>query len=154
MTKTPKYAENTQVPIDRSKAEIEHILSKYGADEFGYGIKSKQAVIAFVAHNKQIRFVLPLPNPDDFRKTPKGRTRKGGAINNAFEVESRRRWRSLALVLKAKLEAVSTGIVAFEEEFLPYIVLPGGKTIGEMIIPGLNEIYATGKIPKLLPDLR
>jgi hypothetical protein len=150
----PRYAEGTEVPVDRSKAEIERVLQKYGADEFVYGIKAGRALIAFVAHGKQIRFVLPLPDPKDFQKTATGRVRKGGAVNEAFESELRRRWRALALVLKAKLEAVQTGIVTFEEEFLPYIVLPGGQTIGEKIIPGLDAVYATGKLPKLLPDLR
>jgi len=111
-------------------------------------------MIAFVANGKQVRFILPLPNLEDLKKTATGRARRGGAVNEAFEGEMRRRWRSLALVLKAKLEAVSTGIVTFEEEFLPYIVLPGGQTVGEKIIPSLDAAYASGKLPKLLPDLR
>jgi len=38
MAPRSKYAEGTEVPIDRSKAEIERVLAKYGADEFVYGI--------------------------------------------------------------------------------------------------------------------
>jgi hypothetical protein len=151
-----KYAEGTDVPIDRSKSEIEKVLGRYGADEFAYGIKAGRALVGFVAHGKQVRFILPLPDPEapEFRKTATGRARKGNAVNEAFEAEMRRRWRALALVIKAKLEAVSTGIVSFEEEFLPYIVLPGGQTVAERILPGLEDAYRTGRIPALLPDLR
>jgi hypothetical protein len=153
-TRSPKYAEGTEVPIDRSKAEIERVLAKYGASEFLYGVRAGHALVAFVAHGKQVRFILPMPNPDDFKKTPTGRSRKGGALDEAYEREMRRRWRALALVIKAKLEAVSTEIVSFEEEFLPYFVLPDGQTVGDKIIPSLEAAYKSGKLPKLLPDLR
>lgn len=153
---TTKFAEGTEVPVDRSKSAIEKVLGKYGADEFAYGIKTGRALVGFVAHGKQIRFILPLPDPEaqEFRTTATGRARKGNAVSEAFEGEMRRRWRALALVIKAKLEAVSTGIVSFEEGFLPYIVLPGGQTVAERILPGLEDAYRTGKVPALIPDMR
>ena len=117
-----KYAEGTEVPIDRSQSEIRRIVMNYGATEFMSGEKAGLAVIAFVACGKQVRFSMPLPDPDspEFRKTPTGRQRSSGATNEAFAQEMRRRWRALALIVKAKLEAVETGIVSFEREFLPY----------------------------------
>ncbi len=59
------------------------------------------------------------------------------------------RW--LALVIKAKLEAVESGITMFEEEFLAHIVLPDGKTAGEHVIPAIESSYQTGKVKALLP---
>jgi len=32
-----RYAEGTSVPADRSRAEIERTLTRYGADQFAYG---------------------------------------------------------------------------------------------------------------------
>jgi hypothetical protein len=58
----------------------------------------------------------------------------------------RQRWRALTLTLKAKLEAVECRIETFESAFLPYMVLPSGKTIGEEIIPRLPEITASGNL--------
>lgn len=147
------YAENTSVPIDRSKAEIERVLVRYGATGFMYGIRPEKAVIAFEANNRHVRFLLPMPDAEakEFRTTPTGRSRKGDAVNSAFEQEICRRWRALALAIKAKLEAVETGITEFDEEFLAHIVMPNGKTVAESAIPAIDEAYRTGRAPALLP---
>ena len=148
-----KYAENTSVAVDRSKTEIERILSRYGAASFGYMVKGDQAAIMFRAHGKQIRFLLPLPDPDDeqFQRTPTGLRRKSTAVNEIYQQEVRRRWRALTLAIKAKLEAVQTGIAAFEQEFLAHIVLPNGQTVAEAVLPAIEESYRTGKVQALLP---
>ncbi len=149
------YAENTAVPVDRSKAEIERILAKYGATGFGYMTQGNRAVIMFIAHGKQIRFILPLPseNDENFQKTPTGRSRKSKTINETIAQETRRRWRALALSIKAKLETVETGITQFEKEFLAHIVLPSGRTVAEETIPAIEEAYRTGKAVALLPGV-
>lgn len=148
-----KYAENTAVPVDRSKTEIERILGRYGAAGFGYIVKEDQAAIIFLAHGKQIRFLLPFPDPNDeqFQRTPTGLRRKSTAVNEIYQQDVRRRWRALTLVIKAKLEAVQTGIVAFEQEFLAHIVLPNGQTVAEAVLPAIEESYRTGKVQALLP---
>lgn len=58
--------------------------------------------------------------------------------------------RSLCLCVKAKLEAVESGISSFESEFLAHFVVPGGKTFGEIAIPQLEEARISGKLPQLL----
>jgi hypothetical protein len=55
-------------------------------------------------------------------------------------------------MIKAKLEAVATGIVTFEEEFAPHMVLPGGRLVAEFLLPAIEQAYATGEVPPLLPD--
>jgi hypothetical protein len=54
-------------------------------------------------------------------------------------------------VVKAKLEAVESKIVAFEEEFMPYIVTASGLTLAEMILPQMDQVCLTGNLPPLLP---
>lgn len=112
-------------------------------------------MLAFVANGRQVRFVLPLPDRDapEFTKTPTGRDRSASAANEAYEQAVRQRWRALALVIKAKLEAVDTGIVDFTSEFLAHLVLPGGggETVGEAVVPRIDEAYRTGEPPDLLP---
>lgn len=150
----PKYAEGTSVSVGQSQAEIRNIIQKYKADQYMFGEKPGMAIIGFVARGKQVRFSLPLPDPDsqEFRTTATGRARKGNSVNEAFEAEMRRVWRALALVIKAKFEAVSSGIVSYEQEFLPFFVLPGGATVAEIMIPQLEIAYRTGKMPALLPE--
>jgi hypothetical protein len=41
------------------------------------------------------------------------------------------------MVIKAKLEAVASGITTFDEEFLAHVVLETGETVAEQMIPKL-----------------
>jgi len=151
-----RYAEKTSVPVEKSKAEIEKMLNRYGATSFMYGNKKQggeyRALIAFEINSKQVRFMLPLPSQDDpeFQTTPGGRRKRNvEAMLRAWEQACRQRWRALALVIKAKLEAVDTGITTFEEEFLAHILLPNNQTVGDSMIPMIEQAYTDGKMPKL-----
>lgn len=149
-----RYATNTDVSSDRSRAEIERTLRRYGATGFMYGWQDQQAVVGFVAHGRQVRFLLPLPDrqDDEFTLTPTGRERSLSQQETAYEQAVRQRWRALNLVIKAKLEAVEVGIVTFDSEFLAHLVLPNGQTVGEAVTPGIREAFETGHVPALLPD--
>ena len=54
-----RYAQNTSVSVDKSKAEVEMILSRYGADQFLSGWDRDQAYIGFRLENRMIKFVVP-----------------------------------------------------------------------------------------------
>jgi len=149
-----RYAERTEVTADRSKAEIERVLARYGATGFAYMTDAKRAAVAFQAHERNIRFVLPLPSITDVSKTPKGRSRRGAVAEQELAQEVRRRWRALSLSIKAKLETVESGIAEFETEFMPYTVLPNGKTVAESVVPMIDEAYKSGRMPKLLEALQ
>ena len=146
-----RYAEKTEVGSDRSRSEIERTLARYGASQFMYGWDQTSAVVAFQMHGRRIQFRLPLPDRGcrEFTHTETGRERKSAAqVEKAYEQAVRQRWRALALVIKAKLEAVEAGITEFEEEFLAHIVLPNGRTVGQFMLP---QAYETGEMPALLP---
>jgi len=147
-----QYAATTSVTSEKSRNEIERTLRRYGADDFAYATNRSQAMIAFVAHNRQVRFILPMPDPGarEFTHTPTGRAKAPGAREEAYEQAIRQRWRALALMVKAKLEAVDSGIVSFEQEFLPHIILPGGQTVYQQIAPGIEQSYASGALAPLL----
>lgn len=149
------YAAATAVSADRSRAEIEKTLSRYGASSFMYGWDETRALVGFVAHDRQVRFVLPMPERGDkeFTRTPTGRTRTETQAETAYDQAVRARWRALALVVKAKLEAVETGIVGFEQEFLAHLVLPNGQTVGDWVEPQIAEVYASGTMPALMPGI-
>lgn len=150
-----RYAEGTTVSTDRSRGEIESILRRYGADQFVSGWDASRAMLGFRANGRHVRFELPMPNrnDDEFRLTPTGRERGAKQRDEAYEAEVRRRWRALALAVKAKLEAVESGIATFDDEFLAYLVLPGGVTVGEYLGDGkLDAAISSGSIPALLPE--
>ena len=151
-----RYAENTTVASDASRAEIERTLSRYGASSFMYGWDRNQALIGFVADDRQVKFLLPLPDraAREFTHTPtRGNQRSPAEAEKAYDQAVRQRWRALALVIKAKLEAVAAGITEFEDEFLAHIVLPDGTTAGEWMRPQIDEAYETGLMPTMLPQL-
>jgi len=150
-----RYAAKTKVSSEKSKNEIERTLIRYGASEFMYGTKPEWAVIAFKMVGRQIRFMLPLPNRNDpeFTEYQRGSStweRTEEAASRLYEQSTRQKWRALALVIKAKLEAVETGITEFEDEFLAHIVLPNGQTMGEFAKPQIAHAYDTGDMPPLL----
>jgi len=41
--------------------------------------------------------------------------------------------------------------MTFEQEFLAYITLPNGSTVGQLMLPQVREAYETGRMPALLP---
>lgn len=145
-----RYAQNTDVTSDRSRAEIERTLTRYGATSFMYGWEADRAAIQFVKDGRRIRFVLPLPDRNDREFTHHSRGRRTeNAIETAYEQAVRQRWRALALMVKAKLEAVASGIVTFETEFLPHTVLPSGRTVAEDVLPAVAIAYDTGSPARL-----
>lgn len=147
------YASKTSVPVERSRFQIEHILERYGAEQFAYASSRKGAMIAFRIEDRNIKITVPLPDMTrkEFTHSKNGYELTENQIEGRVSQETRRRWRALLLVIQAKLEAVESGIAQFEEEFMAYIVLPGGATVSETILPKVAKAYASGKdIPLLL----
>lgn len=151
-----QYAANTSVSVESSRGEIERTLQRYGADQFMYGWDQSAAAIQFAMEARRIKFVLQLPPRDEerFWLTPGRRNKRTPeAAFKEWEQACRQRWRALALCIKAKLEAVDSGISTFEDEFLAHTVLPDGSTAGEWLRPQIDEVYRTGHMPTMLPAL-
>lgn len=152
-----RYAVDTAVTVEKSKAEIETILRRYGATTFASGWDQERSVIQFEAHGRRLRFVLPMPDPNDPEFTTYRRGQSGTLSKRTPEVAAkmweqacRSSWRSLALVIKAMLEAVEAEIVVFEDIFAPFIVLPNGQSVADWIRPSVEKAYATGSMPPML----
>lgn len=144
-----KYARETTVPTEKTKAEIEKTLTKYGASSFASGWNGTSATLVFEMRARRIRFDLPLPQLEDeiydsARKEPEAYRVK------RREQDHRARWRGLLLIVKAKLEAVETGTRTFEQEFALDMVLPNGRTVGSAILASIDKTYDTGRLPPLL----
>jgi hypothetical protein len=146
-----QFARDTTVSVERSKGEIERILTRYGATEFASGWKIKRALMQFRMNDRIIRFVLPLPGKEEFSTTPSGRrSRNETATMVAWEQGCRQRWRALLLSIKAKLESAESGIEEFETAFMGQIVMPNGKTMAEIALPQIESAYKSGKMPLAL----
>jgi len=148
-----QYALTTTVPVEKTRVEIEKTLVKYGATSFLAGFHQNNAFIQFVMKSKMVRFHVQLPKVDHFKKDGRGHIRSDSQLSDAYDQATRQRWRAMLLVLKAKLEAVESGIASFEEEFLSHILLPDGSTVGQWMIPQVEAAYKTGQMPSMLPGL-
>ena len=126
---TARFAARTRVPVEKTKAEIERLVKRYGAKGFASGWQGDAARIEFVAHNRHIRFTVMVPQA---------------------EQAARQKWRALLLLVKAKLEAVDAKIATFEEAFVGDIVMPDGKTVWEAAREPIKLAYDTGKPVALL----
>lgn len=147
------YASDTTVPVERTRAEIETVLRKYGATKFFASWDDFGAVIGFQCADRLIRFQLKLPEQAKFRKSSTGRVRSSQATEKAWEQGCRQRWRALLLTIKAKLESVACGIETFDEAFLAHVVMPGGESLGRHLLPQIDEAYKTGQMPTSLLQL-
>lgn len=146
------YATQTSVSVERSKAEIETVLTKYGASEFVYGMNQSGAMVGFKIGRMVVKIMLPLPPKNDPKFQPKRMrfgTNRAEKVHQNWEQACRARWRALLLVIRAKLEACELKISTLEREFLTDILLPNGQTVGEWTHPQLMS--QTGEMPKLLP---
>lgn len=142
------YAERTSVSPEKSRVEIEQVLKRYGAETFAYASEPNRAIVMFHIGQHAIRFVIRMLPASEFArfKTSDGywRTRTEKQRDDAWAQEYRRRWRALYLVIKAKLEAVESGIETLEEAFLAQMVLPSGQTVGEWATPQLEAMPQKG----------
>lgn len=140
-----RYAEATTVPATKSRAEVETTLERYGASAFAYGWATGSARVSFTIGGRDVAMTIPMPDPKDraFTHTPTRGPRTATAAKDAYDQAVRQRWRAVALVIKAKLEAVAAGISTVEREFLADVVVGfDGRTVGDYAQPQIAEFYA------------
>lgn len=151
---TPQqYAHKTTTTKTATLAELEAILGKYGCTSFIAGTHQGDATIGFQVAGLNVLMRIPLPVIGDrkFTHTPTGLPRSTGKAFDEHQAAVRATWRALLLFVKAKLVGVDQGLTTIEQEFLPHILLPGGGTFGDAVIPQIREAYETGQLPALLP---
>lgn len=129
------FAADTKVTVSESLAEIERTVARYGGGQFVFGISEEQGVIGFSKEGRQVRFHVPFGEKD------------GG-----YYQRQRQRMRALLLVIKARLEAVESGVEAFEDSFLANIVMPNGRLLGQEVRRQIATAYESNEMPQLLPD--
>lgn len=68
----PRYAENTEVPVERSRAEIERLLKSHGATQFGSASDEEKGVafVMFRLCDRMFRIEVKQPKADQI---PKGK---------------------------------------------------------------------------------
>lgn len=148
------YAAGTEVSIIRSIGELEKLVAKHGATGFGYARddRTSKARVVFRVADRMVRFEIDKPDPENFRRSPGGRVRRTREEQvKLADAEEKRRWRALVHVVSALLVGVTEGIITLSDAFLPYTMLPDGRTVSEFYTPQLDYVNATATMPSLLP---
>lgn len=165
----PKYARGTEVPVEQSRAEVERILTRYGAEDIGIMLSRSTgvSVIVFYAHQRQVKLSVKMPTDAQFNRYRQRLASQPYLPHHAkfdswrknwLAAEERRQWRVLVLRLKAKLEWIEMQepedrADTFRLEFLAETLLPDNRTVGESIQHNIEEAYAGGKVKGLLPGI-
>jgi len=136
-----RRTQKRQVSSDRSIAEIRKAGERYGATGFMFGTSDGTSVIAFQLQNRAIRIRVQSPRLEDFRLTPKGSERNATAMRNECEKTSRQRWRAIAAVIKAKLEAIENKVSSLDDEFLAHVLVDDKYTVAEALRDGIAKVY-------------
>lgn len=149
-----RYAEGSRTSTIHSLMEINKTVVRFGASDFRYTQSADTCVVEFIYNpdkqnpsQRHVKIGLKLPdrNSPEFTTTPaRGRKRDAEATMKAWEQERARKYRELVLLIKAKLVACQSDITHFDAEFLPYLVIPGKGTIGEMMLPALDKALING----------
>ena len=123
-----RYAEDTSVPISRTREQIETMLRRAGASRVILIDEPLELVVMFMLADRLIKLTVPI-------------------AGDAKDQVRRARWRAAHMVVKSKLEASATGIETVEAAWLAHVVLPDGSTVGERIGPALQLAYDRGEMP-------
>jgi hypothetical protein len=165
--KPRRFAEGTEVPVSRSKAEIEALLQQHGANQrqFSADDTTGRFILTFRLHDRYVKIesvvdVSDLPKVGDGYmrrdeiKYPQGwsgwtSTRRKEWCEKQVEQREREMYRRLLLHLKAKLD-LTFDRETFEREFLADIMLPNGDTLHTAVRERLEQAYTSGEMPPLL----
>jgi len=151
-----RYAEDTSVPVGRSRGQIDDLLRDWGArgvqwtDDYHEGRVALRFVWKFEGSDYMARFDVMVPTAEDVaREYSRRPTDK--QLSELAQQRNRQAHRVLLLWLKAALNAVTAGIITAEALFLPFLEGKNGRTVAEEALPKLSELLAHNA-GRLLPQ--
>lgn len=156
---TRKFAENTYVPTDRSRGQINALLKNWGVSgiQWSEDYENNRVMLQFVWKHDNFpymaKFSVNLPTDEDLVESARHK-RSGRLLKDKLEsLKESRGWREhrvLHIFLKGSFEAIENGIITAEQLFLPWLVGRDGRTVGEVIGPRLPSLMGNSAMA-LLP---
>jgi hypothetical protein len=140
-----RYAEGTDVPADRSRAEIQRILAAHGCEKMAFGTGPEGDMLQFELHERRYRFAILRPTQKQWGLA---RGYRASYWESWRDAEWRRRWRAQVLLLRAKLEFGEGDAEAAARELLPYLLLADNRNLAEWAEGGGYEELARGGMPE------
>lgn len=112
----------TQVAVERSQAEIRRLLSRFNVEATRFTSFPAYALLEFVRRDPDGNGVIPyrITVQPKVGKQPRNTQRE-------LDRAEKQVWRVVYYWLKSKLEAIQFGLLEFEQEFLPHMLLADGR---------------------------
>lgn len=141
-----KAYKTTSVNWARSQAGILKLLGQRGIYQTRFTNTENQFALEFLAKLPDqekpigVRITVPICVPD-------GR----GDVHKRREQELNRLHRILFHHIKAKFVAIDNGLTEFMEEFMPHLIIDGGRyTLGQVLLPQYAEQVESGQQKQFL----
>jgi len=149
------YADDTEVPISRSRGQIDDLLREWGAAGVAWADSWEQGLVTLQftwLHPKTTkRYVakvqLRLRTDEQLRQLARHRQTgriAEGKLEKLKAGRGRQEHRALLLWLKGAFNAVALGIITPEQIFLSWMQGADGRTVYEVVEPELDQVLAFG----------
>ena len=144
-----RHYEGTVVPESKTLTEIDQLLRRHKVNTVRWTTAVDMTRIefswAFEGQDLAYRIDLNIPVKDQYGSSLSERGR---------EQERRRLLRVLLNHIKAKLVAVEEELSEMEREFLPYLIVAGGATFGDVAVLEMKQSIIEKRLPevRLLPE--
>lgn len=133
------FMETTSISAEQTISEIQKILVKHGAKAIQTDYNGGE-ISALV-------FILPIGKAEQPFRLParwealyevfisrRKQNRWKQAVQDADRLQAKRvAWRQILRWVEAQLALVETNMVKMEEVFMPYLVMPDGQTLFQMV---------------------
>ena len=136
----------TDIRPEKTQAEISRELNRYGITRIQHTFIDNGFSVGFQVDVEGVKkpIMVRIDIPYDQAKDSE---------DKLGWVDLRIKYRVLYWYIKALLTAWDNGLKAFMDIFLPHIVLPGGRTVSQDLIPKYTMAIESGQMEdiKLLP---
>ena len=152
-----RYAEGTQVPVEKTQAEISTLLTKMGVIQQMTAQTVDAITVAFVLRGVAYRLTVPKPDPTlpAFTRVKinacSWKPANAQQVGEKVALETARRLRALGALIKARMVAVQEGIITVEQAFIGDIVVgANGQTLADHALPQIAKAIEEGRQPCML----
>jgi hypothetical protein len=139
VAKRRRFAEGTDVSVERSRGEITGILTSHGVLRQAWASEPEGDTLQFELQNYTYRFKITRPTLAEVKAQHEADGHRWSLVYDQqakVDAEWRRRWRANVLLLKAKLEFADGEASTVLRELMPYALLKGGMTLEESVLGG------------------
>lgn len=136
MAKKTLFMETTKISSEKTVAEIQAILGKYGAGSILVDYdKGEVFAVSFkiIIGGQDIPFKLPCKPEAIYAILAKRRVYPKDYIDKDMEQAKRVAWRQILRWVQAQMALVETNMVKIQEVFMPYIQMKLGHTLYEQL---------------------